>query len=46
MYINYIKIVVLIGSLAPPVLKAVMPIFLDIPQTSNKTVPALTLTLQ
>lgn len=31
------------GSLAPPVLKAVTALLLDIPQTSNKTVPALTL---
>jgi hypothetical protein len=45
-YLNYRKIIVLIGNFAPPVLKAVIAIFLDIPQISNKIVPALTLTLQ
>lgn len=35
-----------IGNLAPPVLKAVIAVFFDIPQISNKIVPALTLTLQ
>jgi hypothetical protein len=36
----------LIGNLAPPVLKAVIAIFLAIPQISNITVPALTFTPQ
>jgi hypothetical protein len=34
------------GNLAHPVLKAVIATFCDIPYTSNKTVPALTLALQ
>lgn len=32
--------------MAPPVLKAVIAMFLDIPHISNKTVPALTFTPQ
>ena len=46
MHLYYEKIVVLIGSLAPPVLKAVIAIFSDTPQTSNITVPALSFTPQ
>jgi len=44
--LGYRKIVVLIGNLAPPVLKAVTATLSAIPHTSNKMVPALTLALQ
>ena len=42
----YNKITVLTGNFAPPVSKAVIAMFLDIPHISNKTVPALTFAAQ
>jgi hypothetical protein len=44
--IHYSITIVLIGNLAPPVLKAVIAVFGAIPNASNIIVPALTFALQ
>jgi hypothetical protein len=45
-HFSYNKILVLTGNLALPVLKALIAKLVETPQTSNKSLPALTLTPQ